>query len=211
MLLLSLGVPTTAAERESDRTRELLKYTCSSSFGEHELTLFANGTLRLWEGAADERTMSLAELTPDELRAYVERLSRKPYDRSQQSNAGGPSGEWVEQCSLHLTLASHEPLEFRFSRVENLSLDLSHLLTIADELLAETKARGTGGGFPNGYVPQPGDILVHKDGSRYRIERFTGDGGGFEISGIESPLVMYIRIDAVIGEFAGLAERAVGQ
>jgi hypothetical protein len=152
--------------------------------------------------------MSLAELTSDELRGYLKRLSIEPYDRSQTSLQGGPSGEWVEQCYLRLAISDEKPVEYRFSRVESLSLDLSHRLTVVDEMLAKTRSRDRGMDFPHGYVPKAGDVLVRKDGSRFRIERYTADGRGLEITGIDEPLVLYVQATEVTGEFSGLERRA---
>jgi len=210
-LALTISTLATAAEVEGDRTRELLRYRCSSDFGAHDLTLFGNGTLRLWETNNGKRTMSLAELTSDELQSYLERLTTEPYDRSQTSLQGGPSGEWVEQCQLRLAISDAEPTEYRFSRVESLSLDLANRLTVVDEMLALTRIRDRGMSFPHGYVPQAGDVLVRKDGSRFRIERYTADGRGLEITGIDEPLVLYIEATQVTGEFSGLEERAVNR
>ena len=208
LAMLTAAASRAATDEGSERSRELLDYTCSSAFGSHRLTLFANGTMRLWQGRNGARRMTLAELAADELDSYLERLSQEPYDRSQASPSGGPSGEMVEQCALALTLDGAAPITYRFSRIEGLSLDLSHRLAIADELLAEAKARDQGLDFPPAYVPRAGDVLRHNDGTRFRIERYTADGRGLEIAGIDSPLLLYVAVDAVVGEFSGLLERA---
>ncbi|MDH3254757.1 MAG: hypothetical protein OEM62_07190 [Acidobacteriota bacterium] len=211
-LSMLAGASSVAAIAESGnadgRGHEILMYTCSSAFGGSELTLFGNGTLRLRErdGADGVSELSLVELTEEELAAYVARLRTKPYDRRPESLRGGPSGEFVEQCRLEVDAGPDESMTYRFSRVESMSLDLSQLVRVAEELVEEVKLRRRGMRFPRGYEPSPGDVLLGRNGTRYRIERFTADGKGLEISGIDEPIVLYIETSAVIGEFLGLVE-----
>jgi hypothetical protein len=151
--------------------------------------------------------MSLAELDEIDLEVFVERLSKEPYDRSRISRSTGVSGESVDQCSLTIEIDGQDRLHYRFSKIESQSLDLANRLVIADELLAEARARDSGAGFPRGYVPRSGDILLSRDGARFRVERYTADGRGVEISGIDSPLLIYIEAGAVTSEFVSLEER----
>lgn len=152
--------------------------------------------------------MMLAELEQSELASYLERLAIVPFDHPGEGPALGPTGELAEQCSLRLELDGARPLYYRFSRLEAHALDLSNRLVIADELLAEARARALGDGFPRGYRPAIGDVLVHKDQSRYRVDAFTSDGKGVEVSGIDTPLLFYIAIDALTSEFVGLERRS---
>jgi hypothetical protein len=155
--------------------------------------------------------MKLAELTPDEVQAYLRRLRAENLREFEQTDRSvGPSGEWVQQCELRIDLGSDLLSRFRFSRMDSLSLDLARVVAIADELMVQLEERQRGTGFPAGYVPRPGDVLVRTDGSRYRILRFTADQRGLEVSGIDQPLLLYVATEGITAEFVGLIEREDG-
>src|SRR4029079_14992464 len=74
----AFGAPSDAggtAGRVSDRSRELLDYRCANSLGVRQVTLFANGTVRVREGLGKEPKMRLGELGPVELAGYLRRLA----------------------------------------------------------------------------------------------------------------------------------------
>ena len=60
VLLFLLALPLEAV-RESDRTVEVLRYGCANEVGHREVTLFRNGTVRLFDGPPGEELMGLAE------------------------------------------------------------------------------------------------------------------------------------------------------
>src|SRR5512134_204975 len=62
-----------------DRSHELLDYECRSELGRRRVTLFANGTVRVWEGLLEGQRMTLGELGPDELAAVVRRLRAEDF------------------------------------------------------------------------------------------------------------------------------------
>ena len=82
----------------------------------------------------------------------------------------------------------------------------SHLVSIADELQEAAEQEATRARFPRGYEPRPGDVLERRDGVLFEVIAFTGDGQGIELHGIDQPLVIYVLIDDVVGQFIGLAE-----
>jgi hypothetical protein len=195
-----------AGATDSDsRSLEILDYSCASRSGEEWLTLFGNGTVRLRERSGPEERWSLRlfELPHEEVAAYRARLQYVPDERKLDRNDGGPSGEWVEQCRIKV-LVDDAWTTYRFSPLESFPLALSPLLAVADELLDKAREGSPSTGFPPGYRPGRGDILVAHDGARFRIERFTGDGHGLEIVALDSPLVLYVSADRVTNDFAGL-------
>ncbi|MEM7584921.1 MAG: hypothetical protein AAF560_16125 [Acidobacteriota bacterium] len=57
-----------------DRSTEVLRYACSNQLGRRDITLFANGTVRLRQGLWDDQEMRLDELLSEELSSYLNRL-----------------------------------------------------------------------------------------------------------------------------------------
>jgi hypothetical protein len=197
----------TAGDRDS-RSLEILDYSCASRNGEQWLTLFGNGTVRLRERSSpdDQWSLRLFELSHDEVAGYRARLQEHAHDREFDGNAGGPSGEWVEQCRIAVLLDEGEQLTYRFAPIESLPLGLSPLLAVADELIGRVREGHRSEKFPVGYRPQRGDVLIGHDGARFRIERFTGDGRGLELVALDSPLVLYVSAESVTADFARLDE-----
>ncbi len=209
---LCAAVPAGAAAAGSaapdPRSQELLRYDCESSVGSHQLTLFANGTLRLREAQVDdaERRMRLAELGPGELAAYRNRLAGE--DLSEVRARGAEmSGDWVERCSLWLELPESAPRVLRFGRLDTLPLPLARLLAVVDDLLLEVERRAPRSRLPADYEPRPGDRLLRVDGSRFEVVAFTSDGKGVELLGLDVPLVIYLPREALADEFEQLLER----
>lgn len=204
---LALVVPTPGGSDVDRRSHEQVRIDCASGELRREVTLFANGTVRLRDSGGDEPGLKLAELQPAELEAFQNRMTE--IDMSEvESRVRGPNSESLEQCLVRLELKSGELAEYRFVRMAALPLALSRLLGVIDDLveLAEERVRQTSG-LPMDYRPRAGDVLVKRDGSRHRVVRITADGGGVEIVGLESPLVVYLSIEAMRGEFAELESR----
>ncbi len=207
---LCAGVAADAAGGASadPRSHELLRYQCESDVGGHQLTLFANGTLRLRETQTEgeERRMRLAELGPAELAAYRNRLAAE--DLSEVRARGAEmSGDWVERCSLWLELPDRQPELLRFGRLDTLPLPLARLLTVVDDLLLEVDRRAPRSRLPLDYEPRPGDRLLRVDGNRFEVVAFTSDGRGVELLGLDVPLVIYLPREALTDEFEQLLER----
>lgn len=198
----------TAAAR-SERSRELLFYECSSRHGGHELTLFANGTARLRRWAEERETgLELVELSPQETRDFVARLRVELDAGPTESGRGGVTGEGLEQCFLRIELdPSSVPERHRFVRLEAVSLGLARRIDIAEEILAMVVSRRRSSSFPPNYAPRPGDLLVRLDGERFRVVRYTSDGKGVEIVGVEQPLLLYVEAARVAQEFERLLAR----
>lgn len=188
------------------RSTVVLRYDCASEVGRREVTLFANGTIRLWDGPRDEQEMVLAELDPDALDGFVERLAA--VDLSEEPTGyHGVDGEWVEQCVLELPLREGRgPWRFEINRYSSLSLGLSRLVRVAEELGAVAdEARG--GGLDDDYRPRRGDILERTDGALFRVVDFTSDGKGLELEGVDLPLTLYLSPDALREVFARVVSR----
>ncbi|MDH3745381.1 MAG: hypothetical protein OES47_09800 [Acidobacteriota bacterium] len=198
--------PQPEPKRRDPRGHEMLVVRCSSLLAERELTLFGNGTLRLRRVEGGERTLHLADLQPVELESYKESLAKETVAVSPTPRKG-PAGEWIEQCELTVDVDPNPVRSFRFSRVDALPLGLSRLVAIGDALFQEVELREVTGGFPVGYQPQVGDVILRADGSEFEVRRFTVDGRGVEIQGIEQPLTLYVAKDEMTQEFIGLVRR----
>jgi hypothetical protein len=206
-LLALLAAPPVVAQGEDPRSIELLRYGCGSKIGRRDLTLFANGTLRLREAEeGKEPRMRLAELGRGELAAYLVRLAEEDLT---EVDVRGPeaSGDWVEICSLDLKLEDRPGRSLRFGRMDSLPLALGRLLSVVDDLLLEVERLAPRSRLPAGYEARAGDRLRRFDGVLFEVVAYTGDGGGLELEGVDEPLVVFIPVAALRDEFEELVGR----
>lgn len=197
------------------RIREVLRYECDSDLAHHDVVLFDDRTVRVKDvvkrpGAGEEsgqRQLLLHELTPDEYRAFLNRLELEKVPEPGDLTTRGPGGTWVELCRLVLELPGQTREEYRFRRYDALSLALSRRVAIAEEIgeLAEETSKLSG--LPRGYKGRPGDLLERRDGVLFEIVRETGDEGGWELRGIDQPLTVFIPKGALRQEFVRLVSR----
>jgi hypothetical protein len=192
--------------RSDLRSIELLRRDCRSEIGRHEVTLFANGTVRLREGIPQDPTMYLAELDPERLSAYERRLAAEDLGEVEERAAGGVEGEWVERCQLELR-AEERVRTFFYARYDTLPLALSRVIAIADDLAREIDPLISAEHLPMDYVPRSGDVLRRADGELFRIVGQTGDKLGFELTGVVSPLTLYMPKSELRRAFVALVSR----
>ena len=185
-----------------DRSHELLDYECRSELGRRRVTLFANGTVRVWDGLHESQRMTLGELGPDELSAFVRRLRAE--DFSEVAPVAGTEGEWVERCALRLALAGQPARSYTFGRYDSLALALASTVRLADEIALVALPLDR---LPPGYEPRPGDVLRRVDGVLFVVLRRTADGKGLELLGKEQPLVIFVRPEDLRAEFDALVSR----
>jgi hypothetical protein len=195
-----------ASEPMDPRSKTLLRRDCLGESGHADVTLFANGTIRVREGEEPERQMRLAELPLDVLRAYVNRLEE--IDLS-ETETGVPDTElrWSGRCQIELGIGDGEPQVFQFGPFDSLSLALSRVNTIVGELVVEVEERLPKGHLPRDYQPRAGDVLVRTDGSRFKVIAYTSDKKGIELQGIEQPLTIYVNVDDMDEWFTELLSR----
>lgn len=213
-LALALGccgpwLSASLAQQVSARSLERLRYDCASEIDRRDLTLFANGTLRLRQGTPGIERMWLGELGPERLQGYLNRLA-EPRRQETPSSDFTASGEWVEHCVLELDLEGKPSERYEFDRFDTLTLDLQKTMLIAEELVArvDTNAPAEGEAFlPLDYQAEVGDVLRRADGNRFRVNGFTSDGSGVELVGIEQPVTIYLAKTELSSHFAAVEKR----
>lgn len=207
VLLMSTTWQVAAQEEpRSMRSWEIVRLDCRTSISREELTLFGNGTVRVRLRTDDKDEMRLAELTPDEVQAYIRRLeaedlSEVPEGREQFQ------GSLVERCGLFLDLPEREKQQFFFGRLESLPLPLSRLNGIVADMYQEAIDLAPEGGLPRDYFPEPGDILERTDGHRFEVVALTSDRQGVELSGLDDPLTIFVALGSLRQHFVALVER----
>ncbi|MEE8277511.1 MAG: hypothetical protein V3R89_02155 [Thermoanaerobaculia bacterium] len=206
LLAIFSGAVEPAAPEPDLRSRIVVRRDCTTELGHAELTLFANGTVRLREGERRHEGMKLAELPPDELAAFVRRLEEIDLTEAESVRAE-IQGDWIEACDLELRLEDRAERRFRYGRFDSLPLALSRLLAVVNDLAAVVQTRSPGQGLPRGYRPQSGDILSRADGGRWEVIALTGDGRGVELLGLDEPLTIYVSVEALRGEFTSVVKR----
>ena len=225
-LLLLLVAPVRVLGERGDRSRILLRLDCASQIARQDLTLFANGTVRLREQLVEQHQvessdfgrpvdpdkdalhMYLGELSPEELEGYLERFRRENLTESSETAELSVGGAWVEECSLQLRLEGQPSRNLTFGRYDSLSLGTAQLVRIARELLDRVdRNEALEPAFPPDYLPATGDVLERFDGFLYEVVRYTIDGGGVELEGIDQPVTIYINRDNLEVEFRRLVRR----
>ena len=203
-MALMLAIPCAAVD---DRSFEIVRLDCLTDTTRHEITLFGNGTIRVRDGLIKHEWLGLAELGPDELQGFVNRLGEEDLAQS-ASPEKGVEGNWVERCELRLQLPAKGLKTFRFGHYDPLGLTLSRVVHIAEELGEKVQLTKDADALPVDYVPEVGDVLKRVgDGARFRIVSFTSDKKGIEFQGIDVPLEMYLPKDQVRQQFTILVSK----
>ncbi len=224
LLLTMASGPAQAASGE--RSRILLRLDCSSQIGRQDLTLFANGTVRLREQvvAQDQLQFSdlgqpidpeegalhmyLGELSPEELQGYLRRFGKENLRESEETTDLSIGGAWIEECRLELHLPGQPSRNMDFRRYDSLSLGTAQVVRIARELLEKVDRNDSlEPAFPPEYIPARGDVLERLDGYKFKVVRYTYQGGGVELEGIDQPVTIYINKDNLRAEFRRLLRR----
>ena len=203
-LLFLVALPLQAGE--SDRTVEVVRYGCANEVGHREVTLFRNGTVRLFDGPPGEELMGLAELSPDELTAFLNRLVAEDLSEARRMHKG-IEGPFIEKCELHLQLPDQKPEVLHFGRYDALPLNLSRLLRVIEDIAAMVEDLKGVEELPVDYVPRIYDVLKRRDGQRYKIMRFTSDDKGVELQGIDQPIFLIVLREEMRREFVAIVLR----
>ncbi len=189
-----------------DRSIERLRYECYNTLGRREITLFANGTIRLRDGLKTGPTLSLGELTRDELVATVKQLAEIDFTETEISTQG-VGGEWVEHCRLQLDLPNDRERVFSFGRLDTRPPAVERLVNLAEALALRVQPTGRAQHLPSDYVPLAGDVLRRLDGLHFRVLGDTADRAGVELDCIDAPLRMYTPKGGLNLEFDRLISR----
>ncbi len=195
------------AAAADDRSTVRFEYVCKSDLGGRDVTLFANGTVRLREGLWEHRELYLDELLPEELASALRRLDdihRGADRRSTSLPTAVVTGRWVESCEIRLALPEAEEWSYRFSNYEVRPLELASLIQVAEDLAENTQPLTVRDRMPAGYRPRSGDVLRTAEGERFRVMGLTTDGRGVELQGLDSPLLIFVALDALGEAFAAL-------
>jgi len=200
LLLVALTAPGAEVAPIDPRTVVLLREECSSSIAHRELVLFANGTVRLREGAPGREKMTLGEVAGEALRAYRNRLAEVVRD-DVEIQSEGPAGEWIERCRLALEPDEASSFSISYGRLDAGSLALEGLRRIVEDLVEVARNAGNSAEIPSSYVPQVGDRLVRADGAIFEIVSFTSDGKAIELRSDEPPITMYVERSGLRAEF----------
>ncbi len=185
----------------------LLDYDCRSEIHQRRISLFANGTVRMRTEGIEESRVRLAELSPEELRGFLNRLKAENLEETDEET-WSPRGEWIERCDLVLTLQDRPSERFRLDRFGTVSLALSRVLSVvkALDLLVDERSPPTRH-LPAEYRPQSGDILERMDGKRFQVVRYTMENLSVELTALDMPLTVFIRLDEIRKHFAALISR----
>jgi hypothetical protein len=188
-----LAASAVAGAEPSPKTTELVDHRCVGDLSEDELTLFANGTVRLRERVAERESMLLAELERREIDGFVARLL--DIDLSEATSLrSGITGEWISQCGLALALPDRPRVFFRYGRFDVLPLSLESVRAVLGEVEALARTRARHGALPDGYQPHPGDFVRRTDGEVFEVIGMTSDGHGVELIGINQPITIYVAL-----------------
>jgi hypothetical protein len=207
VLLPAGGGAASSGTVRDDRSVQVFDFQCGSPLGRRQVSLFANGTVRLREGEPGKEAMGLAELRTEELRGALARLAEENLAEIDLLPRG-VDGEWVERCELRLALAGRPERTFRFGRYDALPLPLSRVLKVVEDCAAKVGGVKGKEHLPEGYDPHPGDRLKRTDGQLFEVISFTADNRGVELWGVDQPLTLYVLRVEMGREFVALVSRA---
>lgn len=188
------------------RVVQILQYDCRNELGRREVTLFGNGTIRLRDGELGREWVGLAELAPEEMQGYLNRLGEEDLSKM-ESLPRGVEGRWVEKCELKLQLAGQPLRSFQFGRYDTLPLALSRVLRVAEDMAAEVEDLKGDEQLPVDYEPRRGDVLKRFDGELFKVFAFTTDDKGVEMQGVKQPITLYVLREELRKEFVAVVER----
>lgn len=189
------------------RSVELFYYGCRDETFRRDLTLFANGTLRLRTGPLGEQEMRLEELGPTRLRQHLGQLLRIRANRDfpSQSDLGvSLDGYGIDACRFALDLPGFDPVSVEAGSFDVLPLPLRQLEQYADQLAEFTRPLVAPDRLRPDYEPQVGDVLRGHDGEAYRIRGFTADGGALELESLDGNWRIFVALDELTDFFAAL-------
>lgn len=199
-----------AAATPDRRSVVLLREDCRSEIGRVEITLFANGTVRLRRGLGEEEQMLLTELGPDELDAYRSRLLAEDLGETDR-RANGFGGDWIDRCRLAVADEDGQIEIFEYLPFDSRSLALSRVVGVVRELQAIAEERSPRSRLPIGYRADLGDVLRRFDGLLFEVIGFTADGAGVELQGLDQPFTVYVGQDNLVAVFEELVSAGGGE
>lgn len=200
--------PMPAPEPTDARSVVLVERRCSSALGEAVGTLYGNGTVRRKETANGVTTLWLGELGPEELQGFRERLRGAESEDLDAFRERGVGGDWIGRCRVELRWASGARSTIAYGQMDAHSLALATLLHVLDDLEARATQRVNAEELPADYRPRPGDILRRRDGILFEVVRFTADQRGVELSGMSTPLTIYLDESELRRQFGALVQRS---
>jgi hypothetical protein len=186
---------------------QIVVYDCRNELGRREVTLFGNGTIRLREGELGREWVGLAELGPDEMQAYLNRLGEEDLSKMEHLPRG-VEGKWVEKCDLKVQLADQPLRSFQFGRYDTLPLALSRVLRVTEDMAAEVEDLKGDEQLPVDYEPRKGDILKRTDGELFKVFSISSDNRSLEMQGVKQPLTLYVLRQEMRKEIVAVVQRA---
>ena len=177
---------------QDPRSQVVLESDCMTEASRRQITLFANGTVRMRDGLGATRTMRLVELGDVELRAYQNRLRDIRFD-DLAPHSSGMEGSLVERCKVEVAPPESETLLFEYGQFDTIPLGLKHVLLLIEDLVVEFESVREAAARPRGYEAKIGYIVTRRhDGARFEIRSFTLEGYGVELEGLDQPITIYL-------------------
>ena len=192
--------------QRDERSIERLRIDCRSEISRRDITLFANGTIRLRQGPWEKQEMLLEELGPEEMTTYLKQLVRiRRSDEFPTPEIDGRftvDGQWLNACRLTVETPSDAPVTHVFSPLETQPLPIGQLMQLAEDLASFTRPLEAPERLPVGYEPEIDDVLRSRDGQLFRVISPTDDGDGVELESLLEPFTVYYRIEDLPSLFA---------
>lgn len=207
-LLVEAGAAAQVERPRDARSTEILAYVCGSEFARRDVTLFANGTVRLREGPWDGAVMYLEEIGPEaveeKIRVLRGILSERDVMKIEEPFQEGARGSWTERCEMRLDLPGEKPFAYRFTSLDIPPLRVGRLVLFADELAETVRPLDPLERLPDGYEPFVGDVLRTAEGLLFEVKRPTADETGVECQGVDQPITMFVKFEDLRTNFVAL-------
>lgn len=185
---------------------ELARLDCTTEDHRREVTLFGSGTIRLREGFLGAEAGGLFDLSKEELTGFLNRLGEEDLAEVVSPDRG-PEGSWISRCVLTLQLPGRPRRELSYGQFDSLSLNLSRVVRIVEELGGKVPDLKQAGRLPDDFRARRGDVVRRDDGQLFRVVGFTSDGKGIELEGQDIPLALYLTPEQLRHDFVALVQR----
>lgn len=184
----------------------LFRRQCREGEREIEISLFANGTIRVRRGLG-YGSISLGQLSDFQFAHFLRSIAGETeaaysfidFDLS----STGPADSASETCEIAVRLPERREITFVYGEFDAPPLWVSGLAAVGDELDSLTQPSRVSE-IPIGYLPSPGDFLRRRDGSLFQIVGLTTDGKAVILDSPLQPLREYYPLTDIPKHFVSL-------
>ncbi len=185
------------------RGEEVLYSGCKSNKRLEDITVFDDGTVAYKKKIEEATEVKLGYLTLEDVKNITTKVLKllKSVKRYTENKI---DGENLVKCELRL---SYNKKKYRFTYLQLDTIDPALATAVAVVWQLKNLTSFSLSSLPYKYKPKIGDLLLSKDGKKFKVVGYTSDGKGIELENVDSPLVIYLPIEEVKEYFVKLLNK----